>query len=95
MRGITQVYGGPSDKHLHQNVVFHRHSDVSNIEELIEKLRQSDFHLSSAKINANSHTNKLICLLFSFAPQKLKDRYARYESTEKKAGAKSDDISQP
>jgi hypothetical protein len=40
MRGITEVYGGPSDKQLHPNVTFHKHDDVSSIEELIDKLKR-------------------------------------------------------
>lgn len=39
MRGITVVYGGPSDRQLHPNVVFLRHEHIGSIEELIEKMR--------------------------------------------------------
>lgn len=48
MRGITVVYGGPSDKQLHPNVVFHRHNDVGSIDELIEKLKKHP-HLVDGK----------------------------------------------
>lgn len=40
MRATTEIYGGPSDRQLHPNVLFVRHTDVDNIEEVIEGIRQ-------------------------------------------------------
>lgn len=39
MRATTEVFGGPSDKQLHANVIFKRHPDANSIEDVIEILR--------------------------------------------------------
>lgn len=39
MRGITVVYGGPSDKQVHPNVTFRKHTHVSSVDELVSHLR--------------------------------------------------------
>lgn len=39
MRATTEVYGGPSDRQLHANVVFLRHPKAENIEQVIDYLR--------------------------------------------------------
>ncbi|MFF3242267.1 hypothetical protein ACFYWY_00710 [Streptomyces sp. NPDC002870] len=39
MRATTEVYGGPSDRQLHANVVFLRHPKAASIEEVIDYLR--------------------------------------------------------
>lgn len=39
MRATTEIYGGPSDRQLHPNVVFERHPKAKTIEEVIDYLR--------------------------------------------------------
>jgi hypothetical protein len=38
MRAITEIYGGPSDKQVHPNVLFYRHPDAGDIEHVIRDL---------------------------------------------------------
>jgi hypothetical protein len=39
MRGETEIFGGPRDGIVTQNVIFKKHEDVNTEEELIEKLK--------------------------------------------------------
>lgn len=40
IRATTEVFGGPSDRQLHANVVFTRHPEADNIEDVIELIRR-------------------------------------------------------
>lgn len=42
MRATTEVFGGPSDGQLHADVVFHRHSKATSIEEVISCLQSGE-----------------------------------------------------
>jgi hypothetical protein len=44
VRATTEIYGGKSNAHIHQNVVFHKHTKIKSQQELIDKLKTGDIN---------------------------------------------------